>query len=70
MRTAESVCRRSAVVTSFAPQGDDLRVEIAPKDVPRLVSALVRANVRVAMVRPVRSLEEYFLSITEQSSGS
>lgn len=70
LRTAASVCRRHRAVTSVGSQDDLLRVSVDVKAVPDLVAALVRRGVRVSMVRPVRSLEEYFLSITEQSTGS
>lgn len=70
LRSASARCRRHRAVTSVEVQEDLLRVSIDAKAVPDLVTSLVREGVRVSMVRPVRSLEEYFLSITEQSAGS
>lgn len=69
IRTALAVCRRQKIVRRITQQGADLRLEMSTKTVPRLVAALVRARVRVEAVRPVRSLEELFLSITEQSQA-
>jgi ABC-2 type transport system ATP-binding protein len=70
LRTAAAVCRRHRAVRSVEVNEADLRVAIDTKAVPHLVASLVRAKVRVTMVRPVRSLEEYFLSITEQAQGT
>lgn len=70
LRIALARCRRHRAVISVETQEDLLRVSVDAKAVPDLVSSLVRGGVRVSMVRPVRSLEEYFLSITEQSTGS
>ena len=66
-RTAEAVCRRTRGVGRVTRQGPDLRVEVPADAVSRLVAALVRGRVKVEAVKPVRSLEELFLSITEQS---
>ncbi len=66
-RKAAAICRRHRAVASVDELESELRVSVGPKAVPDLVASLVRAKVRVMSVRPVRSLEEYFLSITEQS---
>lgn len=70
LRAAAAMCRRHRAVTSVQMQEDLLRVTIDAKAVSDLVASLVRGGARVSMVRPVRSLEEYFLSITEQSAGT
>ncbi len=46
---------------------DEVRVSIARKDIPPLQAAFVKAGVRVYAVVPHRSLEDYFLSITEHA---
>ena len=56
------------IVRSFSEEEEGFRVAIDRKDVPGLTEAFVRADVRVHAVVPRRSLEEYFLSITEHAT--
>ena len=69
LRGVLALCRRIKSVKRITQEGKDLRLEMPTKDVPQLVAALVRARVRIETVRPVRSLEALFLSITEQSQA-
>ncbi len=50
-------------------RGDALRVTLARGATPALTARLVARDLQVEAVVPVRSLEEYFLRITEESSG-
>ncbi|MCX6137418.1 MAG: ABC transporter ATP-binding protein [Ignavibacteriales bacterium] len=56
---------RSASVVETAEQG--IRVEIDQKRIPAMVAALVESGCQVHAVIPEKSLERYFLSMTEQS---
>jgi ABC-type multidrug transport system ATPase subunit len=67
LRTAAAICRKHRAVTAVEIVNRELRVTVPTNAVPDLVAALVRGRVRVGMIRPVRSLEEYFMSIVEQS---
>jgi len=65
---AESVLRRlRGTVKSFERVNDEFRVSIDRTEIPRLQTALVGAGVRVYAIVPHRSLEDYFLSITEHA---
>jgi ABC-2 type transport system ATP-binding protein len=70
VRTAETICRAFRGVRNVKRVGGELRVELPSDGVADLVAALVRKKVRVESVKPVRSLEELFLSITEQSQAA
>lgn len=70
VRMAESICRAFRAVGKVSRVAGELRVELPPDGVADLVAALVRKKVRVEAVKPVRSLEELFLSITEQSQAA
>lgn len=69
VRTAVSVCRAFRGVKKVSHVAGELRVELPPDGVADLVTALVRKKVKIEAVKPVRSLEELFLSITEQSQA-
>jgi len=47
---------------------NNLIFEIEKKQIPELTKFLVNNNVEVSAVVPIRSLEDYFLKITEESS--
>jgi ABC-2 type transport system ATP-binding protein len=47
---------------------NNLIFEIEKKQIPELTKFLVNNNIEVSAVVPIRSLEDYFLRITEESS--
>lgn len=59
--------RLSRVVRSFAAVPGGVSVDMDFDQIPALVRALVRDGVSVRSVVPRRSLEEFFLSITEEA---
>ncbi len=56
------------IVTGFHERNGSFEVKMDFKDVPGLNKALVKAGVNVAALVPRRSLEDFFLSITETES--
>lgn len=75
-RTVLSVLRRNQKIVKSVKEVErgvgasgGWRLEMDPKHIPDLVKALVGAKVRVQSIEPRRSLEEYFLSITEQAEA-
>ncbi|MBF8248949.1 MAG: Bacitracin ABC transporter ATP-binding protein, partial [Bacteroidetes bacterium] len=56
------------IVTGFHERNGSFEVKMEFKDVAILNKALVRAGVNVAALVPRRSLEDFFLSITENES--
>jgi len=56
------------IVTGFTERDGSFEVKMDFKDVPMLNRALVEAGVNVAALVPRRSLEDFFLSITEKES--
>ncbi len=55
-------------VRSFRKQGNSFHAVMELRDVSALVGLLVKNGVKIESVIPRRSLEDYFLSITESSS--
>ena len=53
---------------AFRESEEGLRVELAPSDVPELATKLVENKVRIHAIVPRRSLEDYFLSLTESET--
>lgn len=71
VQMAAMVLRRSKkLVKSFSQTGDSFEVHIALENVPELAKELVKSGVRIQAIIPRRSLEEYFLSITDNSAVS
>jgi len=66
-----SVLRRHRrLVRAMEPAETGMMVTMDREHVPTIAAALVRANVRLSGIIPRRSLEEYFLSITENATES
>jgi ABC-2 type transport system ATP-binding protein len=55
-------------ISAVTEKPNGIEVKIAPTDVPRLNKFLVINNIAVSALIPKRSLEEFFLSITEGTS--
>lgn len=65
------VLRRSTkLVTKFRQTGEDFEVYADFDNIPQLARELVTAGARIHAIIPRRSLEEYFLSITENDTVS
>jgi ABC-type multidrug transport system ATPase subunit len=64
-KRALSVLKKMKNVKNAAVNGDGITASIETENIPAVVSGLVRANCKVTSVRQQRSLEEYFLSVTE-----
>jgi ABC-type multidrug transport system ATPase subunit len=62
---AMEVVRATPWGGSASASGNQIRVQMPAADVPALNAALVAAGVAVRSLVPRRSLEEYFLSVTE-----
>jgi ABC-2 type transport system ATP-binding protein len=60
--------RHKDVVPKFAPKGDGFEVTTGFENIPMLTKALVNGGVRIHAIIPRRSLEDYFLSITDNDS--
>jgi ABC-2 type transport system ATP-binding protein len=68
---AEAVRRTLGMLhrpVSFQESDEGFRLEIEPSEVPALTEKLVQNNVRVHAIVPRRSLEDYFLSLTESET--
>ncbi|MBI4418116.1 MAG: ABC transporter ATP-binding protein [Ignavibacteriales bacterium] len=59
---------RKSMVQSFRWDGNEFHATVEFRHIPALVRLLVRNGVKIEAVTPRRSLEDYFLSITESSS--
>ena len=66
-RKAMTLLRGLKFVENPTDDNSGISVTVAPKKVPELVSHLVKAQCKVFSVSPQRSLEEYFLSVTEDA---
>ena len=66
-RKAMALLRRLKFVESPANDNSGISANVDPKMVPEMVSQLVKAKCKVFSVSPQRSLEEYFLSVTEDA---
>jgi len=65
----KSVLKKSKnILKGFTERDGSFEVKMDFKDVPKLNKALVKAGVNVAALVPRRSLEDFFLSITENES--
>ncbi|MBI3788037.1 MAG: ABC transporter ATP-binding protein [Ignavibacteriales bacterium] len=62
------VIKKQKFVKSVTEKNEAMELSMAFKDIPTLVKALVRGGVAVHSVTPRRSLEDFFLSITENES--
>lgn len=62
------VIKKQKFVKSVTEKNEAMELSMAFKDIPTLVKALVRSGVAVHSVTPRRSLEDFFLSITENES--
>jgi len=67
-RIRKVLASRASNVRSFRKQGEEYHAVMEFGDVPKLVQLLVKSGVKIESVIPRRSLEDYFLSITESSS--
>ncbi len=63
-----NVLSASGNIGRFVEKGDAFEVTMSFEDIPELARALVREGVDVQALVPRRSLEEYFLSITESGA--
>ncbi|MBI3578509.1 MAG: ABC transporter ATP-binding protein [Ignavibacteriales bacterium] len=63
-----AVIKKQKFVKSVTEKNEAMELSMAFKDIPTLVKALVRSGVAVHSVTPRRSLEDFFLSITENES--
>ena len=61
----ERVLSQLSFVKKVVVQGDELQVTIGTTDSSLLSSMLMKSGIEVATITPLRSLEQYFLSITE-----
>lgn len=75
VRIAASPIERALAITRTQPfvvnpriVGDEIRASLPAAKIPALNAALVNAGVGVHALIPQRSLEEYFLTITEGAS--
>ncbi|MBI5474339.1 MAG: ABC transporter ATP-binding protein [Ignavibacteriae bacterium] len=68
LEQAEEAARRFDGVHSVQRNADVLEVRINPEQVSALNAMLVQTGIRVNSVIPKRSLEDFFLSITEGTS--
>jgi len=64
-----SVLSSRAGISKVIEKGDSFEVSMPFEDVPDLARTLVREGVNVQALVPRRSLEEYFLSITETDTS-
>jgi ABC-2 type transport system ATP-binding protein len=65
---AAVLTEQKRLVRSVTQTDDGFQIETDKEHVPALTDALVRSGVQVHAVIPRRSLEEYFLSITENTT--
>lgn len=63
-----AVAKKQKFVKSLTEKNESMELSMPFKDIPTLVKALVRGGVAVHSVMPRRSLEDFFLSITENES--
>jgi ABC-2 type transport system ATP-binding protein len=68
VRIRKVLASRASKVRSFRKQGEEYHAVMEFSDVPPLVKLLVKNGVNIGSVIPRRSLEDYFLSITESTS--
>ncbi len=68
-RVRAALRKLAGVVKSFTMKEGGYALEMELRDVPRLVRSLVRQGISIRSIVHRRSLEEYFLSITEEAMG-
>ncbi len=68
MDYTKRVLARLSFVKRVVAQGDELQVTIGNTDSSLLSSMLMKSGIEIATITPLRSLEQYFLSITEGAS--
>lgn len=66
---ARELLAKDPAVKNISVQERYLDVTVSQENAPRLNAALVREGIEVRSLIPRRSLEEYFLSLTDGSSG-
>jgi ABC-type multidrug transport system ATPase subunit len=64
-KRALTVLKKMKNVKNAALNGDGITASIETKNIPAVISGLVRARCQLTSVRQQRSLEEYFLAVTE-----
>ena len=64
---AAGLLKKQDWVTSLSIDNDSIEVKLASGFVPEMNTFLVQNNIRVSAIIPKRSLEDYFLSITEDA---
>jgi len=62
--------RKKQLVSKFKQKGDAFEVTVDFSQIPRLTRELVAAGANVHAIIPRRSLEEFFLSITESDTNA
>jgi ABC-type multidrug transport system ATPase subunit len=67
-KVAAILRREKHLVDKFSVKGDAFEVNADFKKIPLLTRALVNGGVRIHAIVPRRSLEDYFLSITEDDT--
>jgi len=67
---ARDLLQREPVVKAISTNDRFLDLEVPGAEAPRLNALLVHAGIEVRAVIPRRSLEEYFLALTEQAQKS
>ena len=65
LNDAASLLKGQDWVSSLSIDNDGIEVKLTSGFVPKMTSFLVQNNVKVSAIIPKRSLEDYFLSITE-----
>jgi ABC-type multidrug transport system ATPase subunit len=66
-KRALTVLKKLKKVENPAIDSTGITANVESKDIPDVVSKLVAAKCKVFSVKPQRSLEEYFLSVTEEN---
>jgi ABC-type multidrug transport system ATPase subunit len=66
-KKALTVLKKIKKVENPAIDSTGIIANVESKDIPEVVSKLVAAKCKVFSVKPQRSLEEYFLSVTEEN---
>mgnify|MGYP000728081015 CR=1 FL=1 len=67
LEKARKVLEILVYISNIAESDGMLKVRIANKDLKKLTRDLVKADIDVSAIIPRTSLEDYFLSLTEES---
>ncbi|HEY6951167.1 MAG TPA: ATP-binding cassette domain-containing protein, partial [Bacteroidota bacterium] len=62
--------RKKQLLKNFKDRGDAFEVSIDFEKIPLLAKELVKSGVRIHAIIPRRSLEDFFLSVTEEATPS